>query len=181
MRTPLSRAWKNGWRKLMEKSDTKQFFNVMATAYKAFGEKEPDQVRLAIYFDFLKDIPIRALEDAMNKILRTRKYSSVPTIGEIRDAALGGDAEDEAAALTAWSRAVRLISRSQYGDGDPVLEEAIVLAFGSWSRFGETELEMEASDRKHFIACFKSIEHKRRERLALNGGVEIKRLTGGIA
>lgn len=163
----------------MEKSDLKQFFNIMATAYKAFGEKEPDQARLAIYFDFLKDIPIRVIEDAMNKILRTRKYSSLPTIAEIRDAALGGDAEIEAAALTAWSRAVRLISRSQYGDGDPELDEAIILAFGSWGRFGETDLEMEASDRKHFIACFKAVAHKRQEQLALSGGLEAKRLAQG--
>lgn len=160
----------------MEKSDMKQFFNIMATAYKAFGEKEPDQARLAIYFDFLKDIPIRTIEDAMNKILRTRKYSSVPTIAEILEAALGGEADIESAALGYWSRAIRLISRSQYGDGDKVLDEMITVSFGGWAQFGETEMDNTPSDRKHFLACARDILRKHPEHLALNGGVEAKRL-----
>jgi hypothetical protein len=163
----------------MEKTEMKQFFNIMATAYKAFGEKEPDQARLAIYFDFLKDIPIRTIEDAMNKILRTRKYSSVPTIAEILEAATGGEAEIESAVLGYWSRATRLISRSQYGDGDRVLDEMVIMAFGSWAQFGETEMDNTPSDRKHFLSCARDVLRRHLEHLALNGGVEVKRLAEG--
>jgi hypothetical protein len=160
----------------MEQSDLKAFSNIMATAYRAFGDKEPDQARLAIYFDFLKDIPIRTIGDAVNKILMTRKYSSVPTIAEIRDAALGGDADIKSAALGYWARATRLISRSQYGDGDKVLDEMIEMSFGSWSQFGETEMDNTPSDRKHFLACAEDILRRHPEYLKLTIGGEVKKL-----
>jgi hypothetical protein len=164
----------------MTQNDEKKFAIFMAMLGTAFERGELSTAKIEMYFEFLSDLHIDAVERGVKGIIATRKFPSFPTIAEIREAALGGDAQSEGAALIAWGEAVRLISAGQRSQ-DERINEAIVLAFGSWQRFGQTNPEMEASDRKHFIACFKSIEHRRREALALNGGVEAKQLTEGGA
>ena len=165
---------------MTKQEDGKKFAVLMAMLSTAFEKGSVGQDKVKLYFDYLQDLPIELLSKAVNELIRSRKFPSFPTIAEVREAALGGDAEAEEAALSAWSEATRLISAGRRSKDERV-NDAIVLAFGSWDRFGQTNPEMEASDRKHFIACFKSIEHRRREALALNGGVEAKQLTEGGA
>lgn len=159
----------------MTRVDEQAFATFMAMLGTAFERGDLTTTKIEMYFDFLSDLDIRAIEKATREIIRFRKYPTFPTIAEIREAALGSDAEAEDEALIAWGKATRLISAGRRAD-DERINEAIVLAFGSWDRFGETNPEMEASDRKHFIACYKVAARKRREHLALNGGVEVKRL-----
>ena len=158
--------------------EKKKFAILMAMLGTAFGEKGIRPERIDIYHEHLQDIDIDILAKAVSTIIKTRKYSSIPTVAEIREAVLGGDGQAEDEALAAWSQATRLISAGRRSFDERV-NEAVALAFGSWRRFGETDPEMEAADRKHFVRCYLAIARKRRENLALNGGVETKRLAEG--
>lgn len=160
----------------MTSKDEKKFATFMAMLGTAFERGDLTKEKIEMYFDFLSDLDITAIERATKEIIRTRKYPSFPTIAEIREAALGGDAEAEDAALSAWSEATRLISAGRRSR-DERINEVIKLAFGSWDRFGETDPEMEAADRKHFIRCYRAAWQRWRDERALNGGmVEPKRL-----
>jgi hypothetical protein len=104
----------------------------------------------------------------------------VPTIAEIREAALGRDDDIEMAALEAWGRASRAVSRGLYLSDDPVINEAVRVAFGGWAKFGETDPDNDMADRAHFLRVFKGLARKRRElgEPALTAGREVKQLTG---
>jgi len=162
----------------MTQNDEKKFAIFMAMLGTAFERGELSTAKIEMYFEFLSDLHIDAVERGVKGIIATRKFPSFPTIAEIREAALGGDAQSEGAALIAWGEAVRLISAGQRSQ-DERINEAIVLAFGSWQRFGQTDPAMEASDRAHFIRCFKAVDHRYQVRFALDDGFEPKRLADG--
>jgi len=148
----------------MGTTEEKQKFAIlMAMLGTAFGEKGIASERIEMYWAHLNDIPVDTVAKAVDTIIKTRKYSSIPTIAEIRDAALGRDDEIEAAALDAWGRACRAIERSFYGV-DPVVDESVRMAFGSWEGFGQTDPENGVADRAHFIRVFKGLAKSRRDR-----------------
>jgi hypothetical protein len=156
--------------------DTKKFTIWMGLLGTAFGGKGLTKPQMDVYYEYLRDLDIDVIKEAVDQIINTRKYQSFPTVAEIREAALGGDAEAEDAALSAWSEATRLISAGRRSC-DERINEVIKLAFGSWDRFGETDPEMEAADRKHFIRCYRAAWQRWRDERALNGGMtEPKRL-----
>lgn len=163
----------------MPSDDQKKFAIYMAMLGTAFGEKGISPERIDIYWAHLKDVPIDMVGQAVESIIRSRKYSSIPTIAEIREAALGRDDDIEAAALESWGRASRAASRGLYLTDDLILTEAVRVAFGGWSSFGETDIDNEMADRAHFIRIYKHLARARRERgeLALAPGREVKRLS----
>ena len=147
----------------------------------AFGENGMPKARAEIYYEHLKDIPIERLEWAVSNIIKKRKYSSIPTIAEIREEALGSDDNIETAALEAWGKASLAVGRGYYLRDDPAISEAVRVAFGGWERFGETDPENEMADRAHFLRVFKGLARKRREygEAALPMGRITRRLGGG--
>jgi len=151
--------------------DKKKFAILMALLGTAFGEKGIAPERIDVYWEHLRDIPIDEVNRAVKTIIKTRRYSSIPTIAEIRDAALGTDDAIETAALEAWGRASRAVSRGLYLRDDCAINEAVRVAFGGWEKFGETDIDNEMADRAHFIRVFKGLARARRERgeLALDG------------
>lgn len=161
-----------------ENNDRYAFATLMAVLGTAFGENGMPKARTEIYYDQLKDIPIDVLKRAVESILRHRKYSSIPTIAEIREAALGRDEDIETAALEAWSRASRAVECSLYLCDGTLLDEAVRVAFGGWERFGQTDREHEMADRAHFLKVFRSLARKRRDlgRPALCPAKEIRQL-----
>lgn len=160
----------------MTNSDEKKFATFMAMLAVAFERGDLSEEKIDMYFEFLSDLNVEAVGRGVKGLIATRKFPSFPTIAEIREAALGGEAQSEGAALIAWGEAVRLISAGQRSKDERV-NEAVVLAFGSWDRFGQTDPAMEASDRAHFIRCFKAVDHRHQARLALDDGFEPKKLT----
>lgn len=162
----------------MTQNGIKTFAMWMGILGTAFGGKGLTKSQMDIYFEFLSDLDIEVMAKAARKIIETRKYPTFPTVAEIREAALGSDAEVEDEALAAWSIATRLVSAGLRPKDDR-LDEAIKLAFGSWDRFGQTDPAMEAADRNHFIRCFKAIDRRRRQAKELPGPAPTKRLTEG--
>lgn len=154
-----------------EKNDAYRFATLMAVLGTAFGEGGMPKARAEIYHEHLGDIPLNDLERAVATIIKTRKYSSIPTIAEIREAALGRDDEIETGALEAWGKACYAVERGFYSN-DPLITEAVRVAFGGWEKFGQTDPENGVADRAHFIRVFKGLARSRRDRggLALEGG-----------
>ena len=161
----------------MPENDTARKFAVyMAVLGTAFGENGMPKARAEIYYEHLKDIPIDLIGEAVGRIVKTRKYSSIPTIAEIREAALGRDEDIEMAALEAWGQASRAVERSAYPLQDEAINEAVRVAFGGWEKFGQTDAEDGMADRAHFLKVFRSLARGRRARgeLALPSGRDIK-------
>lgn len=171
-----------------ERNDKLAFAALMAALGTAFGDNGMPKARAAIYYEHLRDIPIDSLERAVEFIIRSRKYSSIPTIAEIREAALGRDEDIETAALEGWALAKREVAfgyryedgKMVYGGRDAILDEAVRVAFGGWYNFGQTNPENEIADRAHFLRVFKGLARRRRElgELALPAGPGTRRLRG---
>lgn len=169
-----------------ERNDRLAFASLIAALGTAFGEAGMPKARAEIYYEYLKDIPVERLKCAVDAIIRSRKYSSIPTIAEIREAALGRDDEIEIAALRAWTDAKNEIAfgyryengNAVYGGKDAKLDEAIRIAFGGWHSFGQTDPENDVADRAHFIKVFKGLARSRRDRgeLALNPSKTVRQL-----
>lgn len=161
--------------------DKKKFAILMALLGTAFGGQGMTTAQIDVYHAHLSDIDLDRLGGAVKTIIKTRKYSSVPTIAEIRDAALGRDEDIETAALEAWGRASRAVGRGLYLREDPAINEAVRVAFGGWERFGETDPENEMADRAHFLRVFKGLARKRREMgdAALPAGRAMRQLGSG--
>lgn len=158
--------------------DKKKFAILMAMLGTAFGEKGISPDRIEIYWAHLNDIPVDTIAVAVKRIIKTRKFSSIPTIAEIREAALGRDEDIETAALLAWGQACRAVERGKDVAGDAVVDEAVRVAFGGWAAFGQTDPEQAMADRAHFLRVFKGIARRRRESgaPALEAGTERRAL-----
>jgi hypothetical protein len=144
--------------------DKRKFAVYMALLGTAFGEKGIGSHRIEVYWEYLKDLRIEDIGQAVDFLLKNRKYPSIPTIAEIREAVLGRDEEFEDAALNAWSAVCVATERGQYLISDQVANEAVKTAFGSWEKFGAMSPETEMADRPHFIRVYKSIARSRREK-----------------
>lgn len=144
--------------------DHKKFAILMAMLGTAFGEKGIQSARIEIYWEHLKDIRLNDLERAVSFLIKNRKYSSIPTIAEIRETALGRDDEIETAALEAWGRATYAVERGAYPTSDIAVNEAVRVAFGGWEEFGKTAPEEGMADRAHFLRVYKSLARARRDR-----------------
>lgn len=160
---------------MLANDDKKKFSVYMALLGTAFGDKGISPERIDVYYEHLRDIPVDLLGRAVQTILKTRKFSSVPTIAEIREAAFGREDEIEAAAVKAWGEACHSVERGQYL-ADSIVGEAVRVSFGGWEQFGQTDPENGVADRAHFIRVFKSLAHTRRD----GGGLALGARVGGV-
>jgi hypothetical protein len=132
-----------------------RFIAVLGTAFEKGGLSKG---KVEVYFHYLQDLTEGQLKRAVDKIILSRRYQSMPTIAEIRQAAFDLLEEDvEVEALEAWPRACKDLDTVQ-GGGKPkdlVAAEAVRIAFGGWKAFGETETTYEARDRARFIEAYK--------------------------
>lgn len=161
----------------MNNNEMVKFANIMAILVIA-TDKEPSKERTALYFDYLKDLEINDIANAVNYIIKTETYPTFPTIGKIRSL-IEGEVEDkiEGEALAAWARACKLAW--DHGDtgeptGDKMLDEAVRVAFGGWKDFGERDPSFDMADRKHFLSCYRSVA--RRDKIGMLDRGEIEKL-----
>jgi hypothetical protein len=138
----------------------KDFALLMAMLATVFEKDGISKQRIEIYYSCLGNIPYPLLTAGVNHIINTRRFSSMPTPAEIREAALGISAEElERLAMDAWGRANRaLLQIGGEGRNDPILNEAIKMAFGGWERFGNLDPGDEPWDRLHFLRCYQSLK-----------------------
>jgi len=168
----------------MKKSDGQEFAIYMAMLGTAFDRGDMSTAKIDMYFDFLQDLSITAIGMGVNRLIRTRKYPSFPTVAEIREAALGGDVEAEDDALIAWGEANKLCPKLAFfkaDSGNPVLDEAVTTAFGSWERMGNLGMETEVADRAHFIKCYKAVLRRRKDDVRALADATMKQIGPGGA
>jgi len=155
-------------------NDEKRFAIIMAKLATAFERNGITKDRIAFYWEYLKHIPMAALEWSTEEIIHERKISCLPTIAEIEEkATMTGEDDLNRRALVAWRVANDMIVTGARS-GDAVLDEAVHMSFGSWERFGECDPEQEGYDRTHFIKVYKDVA-RRQARMALLPPGEIRK------
>jgi hypothetical protein len=135
-----------------------KFARYIAILGTVFEKNGLNKAKIGVYYHYLQDLSEEQLKRAVDKIVLTRRYQSMPTPAEIRQSALDLLSEDiEIEAAEAWPRANQGLVIFQRGDSpnDPVVEEAVRIAFGGWKLFGETDTTYDARDRARFIEAYK--------------------------
>lgn len=145
------------------KHDHRAFLTLMLILQTLFDKESVSEQKLDLYFEYLSDLSLSEIKQAVDAIVSTRRYSTFPSIAEIRESALGlRDAQVDEAALAAWNWANAALVAGRPVTDDPVLCEAIRLAFGGWGGFGETEPNNDFV-KKRFLDCYKIAASKRLE------------------
>lgn len=122
----------------MQDSDAQEFATLMAGVAENFGATV-SSAGMALRFQALREFDMAQVRAAANSILRSRKYTTMPTIAEFLEY-LGGGRVDDIAALEASKvfQAVRSIGayRSVAFD-DPVTQAVVQQGFGGWVKLCE--------------------------------------------
>jgi hypothetical protein len=84
-------------------SPLEDWLGVLSQLWTAFG-KTPAEEQLAVYQQTLGTIPLGLLEPAIQEVLRSHRYNSVPTIGDVIAAIrqVLGDPNDLQQAIEDW-------------------------------------------------------------------------------
>jgi hypothetical protein len=146
----------------MKETEREKFAMVLAVLAEAF-DRDVTKERAEIYWKFLNDLDIKALEYGARQIILTKKIPTFPTIAEMREAA--GSAEDaEPAAIDAWSLLLRYahLYDAKQRIKDPKAWEALTLAFGGLEDFLKLDTRSLTYERQYFIKCYKQIEQRAR-------------------
>ena len=150
----------------MNASDIIAFGKMMALFQDVYVPGKPiSSTKVQLYFDMLSEVSIEELAIATEHIIRTKKYATFPLVPEILEA-IGVDEkkDDETEALESWEKFVSLVE-NDFGFGptridDPVMAETARVAFGSVDKFREHDRDMDASNRKHFISCYRGVKKR---------------------
>lgn len=140
----------------MTDNDLERFVKALALISLLPGIQDLNEAQIELYFRFLKDLHIDDVEKAICEVIKRKKITTFPLIGEIREKVeLSIDDEVDGAALEAWRRVSYLSKSSSYPSKSKLIEDAVKMAFGSWQEFGQLDTFYENRDRQHFIKCYK--------------------------
>jgi len=159
---------------MIREREYQHFLTLMLILQTIFDRDAVSEQKLELYYEYLSDLSLVEMKRGVDAIVSTRRYTSFPTVAEIREAALGiTDDRVESAALDAWHRANIALIAGRPVD-DPALNEAVRLAFGGWGGFGQAEPNNEFV-KKRFVECYRTAASKRRETNTLVDGRSIIR------
>ena len=144
----------------MTDADGERYAKAMAVLNMVFAPALNEAQQVAYFMALRSEVTIEQLEDAVQRVMRTRRYPTPPLPAELI-AAAKPPAEERA--VLAWARAINA-SRQGYGGytpitfHDPILH-ATVAAMGGWSRFyslgfRDTEPVDVATARKEFLQLY---------------------------
>lgn len=145
--------------------DKKAFMVLMAEMASAFDLGTPTSDKVAVYYKYLSDLPLEMLHSGVSKVIKTYRGVGMPTIAVIREAALGLDEDTQnSEAMEAWRAACKRLPYADHGAKDEV-HDAVILAFGSWHEFGNTDPANEGFDMARFIKCYKSLSRRSADKM----------------
>lgn len=136
----------------MQDSDKARFLSAMTGLAECFGA-EVSKPGLSLRFEALREHSIEAVEQACIAVVKTRKYTTMPTVAELLEHIGGGSTADRAEVEAA--KVLRAVS--QHGGyasvcfDDPVTQAVIQGGFGGWQRLCSEQME---SERNWFIKDF---------------------------
>lgn len=120
----------------MENPDKQAFAEMMVALAENYGQTVT-KAGMALRFDALREYDITDVRRAAMSLLRSRKYTSMPTVADFLENMGGGSAEDKAEA--AAGKALRAVAEAgRYASvtfDDPVLMAVIENAWGGWPEF----------------------------------------------
>ena len=120
----------------MENPDKQAFAEMMVALAENYGQTVT-KAGMALRFDALREYDITDVRRAAMSLLRSRKYTSMPTVADFLEHMGGGSAEDKAEA--AAGKAVRAVAEvGSYASvtfDDAVLMAVIENAWGGWPEF----------------------------------------------
>ena len=120
----------------MENPDKQAFAEMMVALAENYGQTVT-KAGMALRFDALREYDITDVRRAAMSLLRSRKYTSMPTVADFIEHMGGGSAEDKAEAAAGKAlRAVAEVGRyASVTFDDPVLMAVIENAWGGWPEF----------------------------------------------
>lgn len=145
----------------MTSNDHREFVQHLTALAELFDAKV-SAARMALYFETLREFPLREVIRALNHAAKTCKF--FPRPAELREF-LVGDSED--AVEAAWMAFRSAMSRLGYMSSvlvqDAALGEAITAVFGGWDAACGADLspEMWASRRKEFGRVYRVMRQRR--------------------
>lgn len=120
----------------MGNQDKQAFAEMMVALAENYGQTVT-KAGMALRFDALREYDITDVRRAAMSLLRSRKYTSMPTVADFLEHIGGGSAEDKAEA--AAGKALRAVAEAgRYASvtfDDPVLMAVVENAWGGWPEF----------------------------------------------
>lgn len=152
----------------MTEHDKARFAAIMAAMAEIYG-KELSAPALGLHFRLLREYAFEEVERAALTILKSRKYTSMPTPADFIEHISGGSVDDRAEVEAGKVlRAIATIGgyRSVVFD-DPVTQAVIGQTYGGWARLcRESSLRHEKWWRREFVRAYASYA---RQRVVLHG------------
>jgi hypothetical protein len=141
----------------MTQDDKKRFLQIMAGLAENFGAQTTRE-GIAMRFAALAEYSIEQVEQAAYKLLRNRKYTTMPTVADFIEHMNGGNVADRAEIEAAKvCRAVAEVGA--YGTvafDDPVTQAVIEYGYGGWPKLCHCD-ELDRGDHKWFRHSFVKI------------------------
>lgn len=159
------------------KKDKETFGKLMIVLQEVFvPDKNVSKGKTELYFRMLKHLDIEDITIACEGIIKSRRFPIFPLPAEIMEGIEMSDKEQvKHRAMVGWGSACDEVYQGTHDPDDPVVSEAVRLAFGSWHAFGKTDPKNESFDRRRFIESYE-IAHK--QQVALPPSKILKELVG---
>ena len=121
---------------MMENRDKQAFAEMMVALAENYGQTVT-KAGMALRFEALREFAVADVQRAAMSLIRSRKYTSMPTVADFLEHLGGGSVEDKAEAAAAKAlRAVSEVGRyASVAFDDPVLMAVIEGSWGSWPEF----------------------------------------------
>ena len=121
---------------MMENRDKQAFAEMMVALAENYGQTVT-KAGMALRFEALREFAVADVQRAAMSLIRSRKYTSMPTVADFLEHLGGGSVEDKAEAAAAKAlRAVSEVGRyASVAFDDPVLMAVIEGGWGSWPEF----------------------------------------------
>ncbi len=144
----------------MEKSESA---GIVMMLMAAFPHSKTTPATSAVYEEALSDLDFGAAKRAVTRIVATAKF--LPSIAEIREAALDLRKGPRRTGSEAWTEALAEVDRTGFYRvprfTDPLLVEAMKL-FGTWETFCSMPIDEHMSARARFIELYESLSKRGR-------------------
>jgi len=164
----------------MDSGNRKEFAGIMAVLSELFdGSKEISEAKMSIYWESLKDFPLKDIKKAVGTIIRGRVYPSLPKPAEIIQAITGSMEER---AVKAWIQVLETVKRigpwQSVRFSDPVIH-AVVEYMGGWPELGNMLSHEEKWKRQEFEKLYSIMSERGKYPPYLPGIIEIQNNANG--
>lgn len=163
----------------MENKDYKDFAVLMATMAEVFSLNIP-KTKIELYFKFLKDLPLEDIKVNVDNLIKTRIYTSFPTVAEIRGETGGKEDKALEAFLSVWNALKNSIGYESAKFADDPVVHSVIECLGGLSYICENwYFEDMQWIEKEFVRLYKQFAKRKKHPEYIPGIYEIGNLAIG--